>query len=578
MAKISLQNLDNLQNEATTLAAFNNNNALIREAIDNTLSRDGTSPNQMDTPLDMNSKKIINLPDAFTDQEPVTYGQFTNAVNILGAGAAVTGSYVTTSSVSGLLQERVLTAGSNISITDNGPGSIVTVGVSSSPSFTGTVSTSGVFSTTAKGSLLGIAGGTSATGALATTDANLLLYNFGATNWAGIGTDNGGQLWFRTGLSGTPAAALYIDTNQSTHIMGVLNISSGLIVNVGTFVEFLRPDNSNQFKISYSLNDLILRWSFNDAITIMSLSNTGDLNAIGSVPTFGPGGTGTTALSMTLNGSSGAAGGARQFWAKNSVTKWQMGFSNTINGSGTSDDFLIYNQAVGPAMTIATADSSVAIGSTTVSTSTTTGALKVAGGLGVVGTVSAATYQLGNGGAIVSTPTYLQFVEPAGANTFSSGGGVDPTNYYSNTTHQFFNRTSTILFVSINASAFLASTSIVSSSATGGIGYTTGAGGTVTQATSKTTGVTLNKVSGSITMNAAALAAGTIVSFVLTDSAIASTDVLILNHISGGTPGSYSLNARAASGSATIDVRNNTAGSLSEAIVIQFALIKGVNA
>lgn len=126
--------------------------------------------------------------------------------------------------------------------------------------------------------------------------------------------------------------------------------------------------------------------------------------------------------------------------------------------------------------------------------------------------------------------------------------------------------------------AILANASIKSQGATAGIGYATGAGGTVTQATSKATGVTLNTVSGQITLNNAALAAATIVSFVLTDSAVAATDVLILNHISGGTPGSYSLNARAAAGSATIDVRNNTAGSLSEAIVIQFALIKAVNA
>jgi hypothetical protein len=116
----------------------------------------------------------------------------------------------------------------------------------------------------------------------------------------------------------------------------------------------------------------------------------------------------------------------------------------------------------------------------------------------------------------------------------------------------------------------------LSTSATSGIGYGTGAGGTVTQATSKSTAVTLNAVCGAITMNNAALAAGTIVSFTLTNSAIAATDVLVLNHISGGTPGSYTLNARAAAGSATIDVRNNTAGSLSEAIVIQFAVIKAV--
>lgn len=111
-----------------------------------------------------------------------------------------------------------------------------------------------------------------------------------------------------------------------------------------------------------------------------------------------------------------------------------------------------------------------------------------------------------------------------------------------------------------------------------GIGYATGAGGTVTQATSKSTGVTLSKASGQVTMNNAALGAGAIVSFVLTNTLIAATDVLVLNHISGGTVGSYSLNAQCAAGSATINIRNNTAGSLGEAIVIQFALVKGVNA
>lgn len=111
-----------------------------------------------------------------------------------------------------------------------------------------------------------------------------------------------------------------------------------------------------------------------------------------------------------------------------------------------------------------------------------------------------------------------------------------------------------------------------------GVGYATGAGGTVTQATDKSTGVTLSKLSGAITMNNAALGAATIVSFVLTNTSIAATDVLILNHISGGTVGSYTLNAQAAAGSATINVRNNTAGSLSEALVIQFAVVKAVNA
>ena len=105
-------------------------------------------------------------------------------------------------------------------------------------------------------------------------------------------------------------------------------------------------------------------------------------------------------------------------------------------------------------------------------------------------------------------------------------------------------------------------------------GYITGEGGAVTQATSKSTGVTLDKKCGQITMNAAALAADTTVSFTLTNSTIAATDLLVLNHVSGGTAGSYLLNAQAASGSASINVRNITGGSLGEPIVIGFAVIK----
>lgn len=109
-------------------------------------------------------------------------------------------------------------------------------------------------------------------------------------------------------------------------------------------------------------------------------------------------------------------------------------------------------------------------------------------------------------------------------------------------------------------------------------GYVTGEGGTVTQATSKSTGVTLNKKCGQITMNNAALGADTTVSFTLTNSTIAATDLLVLNHVSGGTTGSYLLNAQAGAGTASINVRNITAGSLSEAIVIGYAVIKAVTA
>lgn len=107
------------------------------------------------------------------------------------------------------------------------------------------------------------------------------------------------------------------------------------------------------------------------------------------------------------------------------------------------------------------------------------------------------------------------------------------------------------------------------------LGYTAAAQGTVTQATDKSTAVTLNKSAGRITMNNAALASATNVSFTLNNSFISSNDVLIVT-LSGGiaTAGTYNcwVNSMSA-GSASITLRNISAGSLSEAVVINFALI-----
>lgn len=132
-------------------------------------------------------------------------------------------------------------------------------------------------------------------------------------------------------------------------------------------------------------------------------------------------------------------------------------------------------------------------------------------------------------------------------------------------------------FVDLGTHTITAGSSIKSIGATAGVGYGTGAGGTVTQATSKATGVTLNTVTGQITMNGAALAAAAKVSFVVTDSAFALTDVAVPCVVSGGTANAYRVSHTAsAAGSFTLTVENITAGSLSEAPVIGFVLVKGV--
>lgn len=70
------------------------------------------------------------------------------------------------------------------------------------------------------------------------------------------------------------------------------------------------------------------------------------------------------------------------------------------------------------------------------------------------------------------------------------------------------------------------------STGSGGIGYATGSGGTVTQVTSRTTGVTLNKINGSITLVSAA---GTTAwqTFVVTNSTVASTDTVVVSQATG---------------------------------------------
>jgi len=112
---------------------------------------------------------------------------------------------------------------------------------------------------------------------------------------------------------------------------------------------------------------------------------------------------------------------------------------------------------------------------------------------------------------------------------------------------------------------------------TGKQGYAVGAGGGVLQAASKATTVVLNKSCGQITMDAAALAASTTVTFALTNSTVEAGDIIVMNHISGGTLGSYTFNASCGIGTANINVRNVSLGSLSEAVVLRFAVIKVVD-
>lgn len=135
------------------------------------------------------------------------------------------------------------------------------------------------------------------------------------------------------------------------------------------------------------------------------------------------------------------------------------------------------------------------------------------------------------------------------------------------------------LGATIAANGITSTQSIAVNGGSGKVGYSAGAGGTVLQSTgggNKTSPVTLHKQSGEITMNNTNLGADTTVQFTLTNNTIANTDVMIINIVGGAATGAaYNLDAACNNGSAVISVRNITGGTLGEALVLRYVVIKG---
>jgi hypothetical protein len=193
------------------------------------------------------------------------------------------------------------------------------------------------------------------------------------------------------------------------------------------------------------------------------------------------------------------------------------------------------------------------ITNTTVSTSTTTGALIVAGGVGIGGNLNV-------GGVTALTGNITGNLNVTGN---IAGGNISTVGIATSGT------------ASVTGNVIVGGTAGISLTSTGTVGYTAGAGGTIAQSGNKTQTVILNKPSGEITMQNTSLAADTAVSFTLTNSTIATRDLLLINLVGGGTPGAYFYGSNCTTGSAVITVRNLTAGPLSESLVLRYAVIKG---
>lgn len=203
---------------------------------------------------------------------------------------------------------------------------------------------------------------------------------------------------------------------------------------------------------------------------------------------------------------------------------------------------------------------------------------------------SAQNPSLGSGASVSSQTGFHTAALTSGTNNFGFVGSLAAAtgrwNFYATGTadnafagnSRFGGVTTPVATVDVTGSV-AATTSILSSGATSGVGYATGAGGTVTQTTSRGDSVTLNKICGQITLFSTTVTAGTFSSFTVTNSAVAATDVVVVNIGSGATANRYNVTVTAVSaGSFRVQIHNVAAVGTAEAPVLNFAVIKAVSA
>jgi hypothetical protein len=335
------------------------------------------------------------------------------------------------------------------------------------------------------------------------------------------------------------------------------------------------------------------------ATTASTSTTTGALIVSGGAGFAGnihAGGTGNFSGAITATGA-GTIGGI--FYGAGQTNNISIGtsgsnqpFIQAYNNAFNAGQTLGLNTSAGGAVSIGNSATITTVNGTTASTSTTTGSLVNAGGFGNAGaayfgsTVSFTNQLIGNrasGGDIAElTGTSMTAGQTinlrfgsrltsgnSGSWNFTYQGDNDNTNSMG---FGYYGVANILTMTRAGATTF--SGSARSTSATGGIGYATGAGGAVTQGTSRTTGVTLNNVCGAITLFTAAGSA-TWQSFTVTNSAVAATDTIIVNQRSGTDLYMVHVTAVGA-GSFRISFAT-TGGTTSEAPVFNFSVIKAVS-
>ena len=535
MSKVTLSDIANLQNETSAVATINENSTAIDEGFNNTLSRDGTSPNEMEATLDMNSNRIINLPAPVSDEEPLRLADLEETDGITSFPFSLLTGKPTTLAGYGITDPIRIkqTAATDYYVRTDATGDT---------GRTGLANTVGDAFLTIQGCLtylarnvdfgnfncrVNVAAGTY-TPASASSDSLIITCNF---PWVGVDFVQ---------IYGAGATTILRATanNQTLCLVGdqVAVGIANLTFDTGGFtgIRGMTTDECATIDLSHpSVGTVFFTGDFNTCVNATWLSQ---VNIVGPI---------------SIDNDPAC-----------------FAFADTASRIDITGPITLLNTPNFTSGFVRARDNGHILANTAIT---------------FVGSADAASipYGVQNGGIITHTGTTW----PGSGTSFDdsvygpSVAVVDNSIVRWNGTTGNSIQGASLVTIS-DAGALAAASSIKSSSTSAGIGYATGAGSSVTQATNKTTAVTINTVCGQIVTNNAALAAGAEATFTVNNTSIANTDVIIANHTTGGTNGAYLVQCTNINGgvSFSMTITNLSAGSLSEAITINYAIIKAVAA
>ncbi len=210
MTKITLNELGSLTNQSTAINSINNNSQIIEEAFDNTLSRDGTEPNHMMADLDMDSNRILNLPEAASELEPVRQKEFRLAqlgdyelsANLDSIDGVTDLGYLAHTAPGVYAVRELIGTANEVTVTNGGGGAgdttislPVSIDLTGKTVSSGTISGTGIVGSTITGSTINGSANTMNVRLNADVSGNLPVTNLNAgtgatttTYWAGDGT------------------------------------------------------------------------------------------------------------------------------------------------------------------------------------------------------------------------------------------------------------------------------------------------------------------------------------------------------------------------------------------------------